>query len=274
MRFAKVKLTFSTTESFTFPLDDGILTSPFVVKSIDGLDPPPISVAVSQSIYEGGVYQGKRPENREITLLMGFQPDYSIGENAGDLRSQLYSMLTPKMRSDLTFSLLDSSDVVLAYTTGQIKKFEAPIFSKDPEVQIVIPCFSSYFVKDRYTVPSPGTLTKNPLTVTHLGNAPTGFKLQVTLTANQSTFSVTNEVNNEWLAFTYAFETGDVITFNTHAGQRTATLLRDGVTSSLLQYLSANSIWFQMHGGVNKFIPSTTSFTLNEISWIPRFWGV
>lgn len=274
MRFEKVKLTFGSLDSYTFPLNDEIMTSPYVVTDIDGLDPPVSAVSIVNSLYEGGTYQGRRPENREIVMMISFHPDYSVGQNAGDLRSELYNLLTPKLGQLLVFSILDGSNNVLAYTSGVVKSCPANIFAKDPTIQVSIPCTSPYLMADRYTYPSPGTMTKSPLTISNSGNAPTGWKFKATLTAAATSFTITNDTNTERLTFTYAFSSGDIIDINTHAGSRVATVTRAGVVTNLLRVISTTSTWFQLHGGTNVLRPSTANFTLNEISYIPRYWGV
>jgi len=275
MRFSKVAISYGGTSDFVFPLDSEIETAPYVVKSIDGLDPAQIDVFVSDSILDEGTYQGRSPLKKEIVLLMGFNPNYSIGETTAELRSNLYSMLTPKLGQTLTFKLLDDSSAVVGYIPGMIKQFEGNPFSKDPEVQITIPCFSPYFQLDRYTEPSPGTMTKNPIPMTNLGDAPTGFKLVITLTAAITSFQIQDEVGYAAMHPVYAFASGDIITLNTHPGQRTCTVTRSGVTTNLLPYITAGSSWLMLSGGLNNMAVATgTSFDINEVSHIPRFWGV
>lgn len=273
MRFSKIGLSYGPTESFVFPLDDGTFTAPYVVRKIDGLDPPPVTVFVGDSLYEGGYDQGSRPSNREIVIMLGLQPNYGIGETPSDLRDALYSLLTPKLNYLVTFALLDDNDNVVATTAGRIKAFDAALFEKDGVIQITLPCLSPYFTKDLYEHPSPGTMLKNPITIDNTGNAPTGFDLTLTLTAAMSSFSLTNGNASEKILITYSFTIADEIHINTRAGSRTLTVKRAGVTSSLLPYLSTDSSYIQLHGGSNTLTPSSSSFNINALSYYPRFWG-
>lgn len=273
MRFSKVGLSYGPADSFVFPLDDGTFTAPFVVRSIDGLDPPGKTVSIGSSLYEGGYLQGSRPINREIVILIGMQPNYSIGETPGDLRDMLYSVLTPKLNVPVSFSLLDDASTVLVTTYGEISKFDSPLFDKDPIAQITMPCTSAFFTKPLYAHPSPGTLLKNPITITNTGNAPTGFDLSITLTAAMSSFSLTNGNGTGKILLTNPFTIGDVIRIVTIAGSRNVTLTRAGVTTSLLPKLSMDSDYLQLHGGVNTLTPSSTNFDITALSFYPRYWG-
>lgn len=273
MRFSKIGLSYGPTESFEFPMDDGTFTAPYVIRSIDGLDPPPITVNIGTSLNEGGYLQGTRPTLRQLVILMGLQPNYGIGQTPGDLRDALYAVLTPKMFYPVTFSLLNDLSQVVASTSGQISKFEAPLSVKDPLVQLTLPCTSSYLEKPLYTHPSPGTLLKNPLTINNTGNAPTGFDITLTLTAAMSSFSLTNGNASQKMLLTYGFTIGDEIRINTRSGERTVTVKRAGVTTSLLAYLSTDSEYIQLHGGNNALTPSSSNFTLNSLKFVPRFWG-
>lgn len=275
MRFSKVAISYGGTSDFVFPLDSEIETAPYVVKSIDGLDPAQIDVFVSDSILDEGQYQGRSPLKKEIVLLMGFNPNYSIGETTAELRSRLYSLLTPKLGKTLTFKLLDDSSTVVGYISGMIKGFEANPFSKDPEVQITIPCFSPYFQLDRYTEPSPGTLNKNPIPMMNLGDAPTGFKLVLTFTTAYTSFQIENEDSSSAFHPVYNFAVGDILTINTHPRQRVCTVTRSGVVTNLLPVITPASEWLMLSGGLNNMpVVTGTGFNINEVSHIPRFWGV
>lgn len=275
MRFSKVKIEFGPSESFTFPLDADILTSKYVVTMIDGLEPAPMTVAVSSSLNGEGTYQGRQVENKKITIAMGYRPDYSIGERVSDLRDELYKLLTPKVGSHLKLSLLDSSNVVLAYIYGQISIFDTTLFDKNPMAQITIATYSPYLSKDRVYVSSPGSMSINPMSYTNLGNAPTGFKFRCTLTDDMSVF----EIRNEPIPYTkrfyiaYGFALGDIININTHPGSRTVTVTSGATTVNLLSYLSTDTAWMQLDGGVNILRFTNLNFTLTELSHIPRYWG-
>lgn len=277
MRFAKVLLSYGTSASFTFPVDSTMETSAFVVKAIDGLQPPEVAVSIAETLYEGGVPQGRRPQNRQITLLMAFQPNYSIGETAGDLRSQLYGLMTPKLGVPVTISLLNSSNVVQVSTTGFVRRMEAPIFSKDPEVQITIDCLSPYLSGPVFTEPSPSTLAK-PVVINNPGNAPSGIEIKFRIVTATTGFQIyTGSAGNQidLLSFTsISFVANDIIQFSTIAGKRYASYVRSGVTTNLLPYKTSTSNWMQLHGGSNTILFQYSDVVITYLSYTPRYWGV
>ncbi len=195
MIYTKVQLIWgpATADKLTFILENQTTANTYVVKSISGLDPPPINLSIAELAFEGGVYQGRRPENREIVLTIGFQPNYGTGVNAGDLRKSLYKMLTPKLNNIITFKLLDNSEINWVQTTGHIKRMEANQFSKDPEIQITMTCLSPYFEHGQYTHPTPSSLNGlNPLPITTEGDASTGFLITFGFSSNLTFFKLSN----------------------------------------------------------------------------------
>lgn len=271
MIFTGVKLTYKPTGGFsvpidvlTLPLDSGISTSPFVVYNIEGLDPPDVTINPDN--------QARNPTNREIVLAIRFQPNYAIGQTSETLRNQLYPFLAPKLGFPVTFILMSGLSE-LASVACHIKRFEANPFSKDPEVRITLTCFDTYFTAAKYTLPSPGTITTQPMTITNQGSAPCGFIIKVTLSSSSSYIRLYDGVQSLW--FNYSLLSGDVVTINTIVGSLSATVLRSGVTTNLMPGLSTGSTWFQFHSGINKlYVYGPTTWTLTSLEYYPRYWGV
>lgn len=289
MKFSSVRLYFKpdfsignpTTplDSVIFPLDSTIATSPFVLKSADGLDPPDISVLVGQTLEVGGSNQGRRPQNREIILTVGFQPAYASGQTANDLRNQLYPFLAPKMGIPVTVSIRDAAGVEKMTTLGNIKHFEANIFAKDPEVVITITCFDAYFTGGLAFLPGV-PYSSNYITVTNPGTAPTGFKFNFTYTAAAAAFEMFDGYGSS-IYFNYAFLSGDIIDITTAIGSIVATVKRSGVTSNLIPYMNAKNVWLQLYAGENRlyinnklYINAAATWTLNSLTYTTRYWGV
>lgn len=276
MRFSGVQLEFVPVNHvvtipmppLVLPLGTTISSSPYVIKSITGLDPPDLDVYIS-----GTIHQNTKPQNREIVMLVGFQPNYGAGQTSGDLRSALYPWMTPKLKLPITFSVLDSSGDVLVSALCHIKRIEANMFSKDPEVQITFSCLSPYLTAENYTVPSPGSLAKNPIPITNPGDAPSGFFFQATLTSNMSSWRM-DDTYDEEIFIQYSFLTNDILKIDTRDGQKTATRTRSAVTISLLPYVKSPTVWMQLHAGLNHIMPDSTAFTLTEFTIKPNYWGV
>lgn len=278
MHFSNIRLAFEGTggtvySAIDLPVDSAILTSPFVLKSAEGLGPPDINISVSNSVDSGSSYRGLQPQPRQPVLLIGYQPNYASGQTVADLRALIYGLLTPVADLPVTLAIQDASRVTIARTYGQISKIEPNIFSKDPEVQITLVCFSAYLQNWNQVIASPGTMSTNPIVLTNIGDAPSGFNMSIKLTADRSMFSLTDPYGTA-LKFNYNFVANDVITFDTTPGSRMAKVTRAGVDTNLLPYQDPSSVWLQMRGGANSYTPSTQSIVILSAYLNYNYWGV
>lgn len=262
-------------DSIIFPLDDNILASPYVVSSIDGLDPVAVNVVVGDKMFEGGIAQGRKPQNREITVNLSFQPDYTIGQTIGSLRTALYQMMTPKLGQTVRFYLMSNDESDWIRTEGYIKNIVANPFSKDPQEQIVLSCTQPYFEHGQYVQGNPQIFNgASVITMDNEGDAPTGFGLTFVLTAPMSSFYIRNVNDSQRFSLTHSFLAGDEIWIHTMHGDRYVTLVRGGTTTNILNKVAIGSDWIQLHGGLNKIYPSTINYTLKNLWFTSKRWGV
>jgi hypothetical protein len=277
MTFTKLRLKWGpgTNDTVTFRFGVMNTTEPYLVKVISGLEPVTQTVSLADKAEEGSGFQGKRPDNRQIIIQLGFQPDYSLGQSVESLRRALYPMIVPKLDYSCSVVLLNEDETEKWQTWGQVSKMPTNPFSKDPEMQIVIDCLGPYWLGADYVHPSPSDLSgKSSFSINNIGDAPTGWEIVVGITAAKTNFEIFRGDNKAWVLITYNFAIGDQITINTTMGNRNLTLLRGGVTTNLLQYFSPNSSYFQMDGGVNNFLPLYTQYTVKSWKHTPRFLGI
>lgn len=256
-----------------FPIDGEIVDSPYKLKSITGLNPPSTNVAISDQVDSGGTNLGANPVNREIVMIVGFQPNYAAGQSVADLRQALYTKLFPRYGRHMTFSIQDSNRTTLLSVIGQVKNVDADIFSKEPQVVITMACYGPYLRKWNQQKTQISLLSKDPLPLTCNGNAPTGFYMELQFTGFTSLFSFTDE-NDDRLAFFYNFINGDIISFDTTPGRRTARILRGVDDDNLMPYLTSDSVWLQLYEGINNIQPNTQNFFLKKIILNENYWGV
>lgn len=255
------------------PLDSAIQTSPYKIKSIDGLGPPDINVAIADQVDSGGTFLGNNPTNREIVLVVGFAPNYGIGQTVGDLRSALYKVLFPRFSRHLTLSLQDQGRNTLVTVLGQVKKVEPDIFSKEPQVQITIACYGPFLRKWGTQLTQISLLPTNPLPITNPGDAPSGVYMEIVFNGFTDIFSLTNE-NDDKLEFDYNFVHDDVLTIDTTPGRRKARMLRGTVDTNMMPYMTAESDWLQLYFGVNELQPNVQVFWMRKIILNSNYWGV
>lgn len=264
------------TENVQFNLESPNPVAEYVLESITGLGPAPIDVIIQDKVFEGGTIQGRRPQNKEIVMMIGLRPLYTVGaRSVADLRRGLYGILSPRGGYIPTFNVLDLQAVLPTWTIkGYVKAIENNPFTADPQVQITFACDSPYFVHPTFTHPTPSSLNgANPLVITNAGDAPTGFDITIKLTANASFFSLSSSAANQVFRVDYAFLTNDTIRINTIGGQRTVTVTRGATTTNLLNMMTLSSAWIQLLGGVNNLTPSQVTYQVISLSYTSKAWG-
>lgn len=265
------KYAFVGDETVNLPIVGASPSDKFILKNIDGLGPPDFLINIGKSIYQNGIYQGSRPQPRQIVARVGLNPDYTIGETVESLRETLYSMISAA--SGVTTFEAWNGLTRVAITIGWVSKCEIVPFAKDPEVQITLDCQDAYM---RAPLPIDVDLTgmsTSTLEVDDIGSIHTGFRLDITLTANLSSFRISQDLAT-YLHVDYAFLSGDHVVFNTIEGQRDIIRTRSGTPISLIDNISSNSEWIPLFRGVNELTMSSSSFTYNELTYQPLYLGV
>lgn len=254
----------------------------YLFKAASGLGPPEMFVSISDIAVQGGVFQNRRPANRQMVYRIGLNPNHMIDETAEDLRTELYGLLTPGIVSygeDKVLVHFYYNGEYVAEANGWISKMEPVLFTKVPEVQITIDCADPYIqAPEPYYLPQPID-GLNPI-IPNIGTAPTGFKLEILFTQGTPFFRLFDGPNPEDIVIDLTlgspyFNIGDTLTINTEPGERE--ILHDnGSTVKPLIYLLPSSVkWPMLRGGDNPFWTYLyTTFVFTNISYKPKYWGV
>ena len=199
MYFTKIRLNGLT--FIDLPIVGALPSDKYILKEASGLGPPEVDVTIAPTLNAGGIYQGRRPQSREIVLNIGLNPDYTAGQSVSDLRTTLYGMLTPGSGDYITIEIINDS-TVLASAIGYVKNLEIVPFSKEPMVQLVLVCPSEYFQgpADIYVQ----TPNKAFPEITNLGTAPAGFRMELTFTGSLSYWDLSNSAGQH-MEIQYAF---------------------------------------------------------------------
>lgn len=282
MKFTKIRL--AGPSNVDLP-KEGVVSpiNPFLLKGADGLGPVEVDVSMANTLQMGGVYQGRRPQLREITVLVGLKPDWNIGQTAQELRTTLYGLLTPKFDNMIKVQLMDG-DVVVAEARGYVKTMEISAFSKDPEVQVVVSCDHAYLRAPSPVFVEPDTSISDGYTVATINNpgtAPSGFWMGFTLTEDHSgSLQILEDTfMGKIMSLGSSFNAGVTFIVDTRAGSRGVWRIPPGTTNfiSILDELDPTSPWIQLHGGINNIkINVTTGFEWfgGKFSFTPAYWGV
>ena len=116
--------------------------SKFPIIFVDGLTPVAAEFASSPYANLPGEYlQSSRVGVRNIVLTLELKPDWSAGEDPEDLRKILSGFFTPG--HSVEFELV--TDRATRHISGVVETFEAPMFVREPQVQISVLCHDPYF---------------------------------------------------------------------------------------------------------------------------------
>ena len=268
MYFTKVRL--SGLSAVDLRIIGALPSDPYILKSADGLGPTEVVVSITDTLNAGGVYQGRRPQGREIVLHISLNPDFKVGQTVSDLRTTLYGMLTPGPNESILVQIMNDRDVLMQ-TVGYVKKLEIVPFTSDPEVQLTIACPKQYFEAPTILYVNPGSQA-TPI-IPNVGTAPTGFHIEFVITLGVRNFTFTDAQGNK-MEVLYDFVLGDRLIFDTRPGKRDISLIRSGSTINLLYAFTPESIWHMLYAGDNAFTTSTQVFTWGDVYYMPEYWGI
>lgn len=268
------KLRLSSLNNVDLPIVDAAPSDPFILRTVDGLGAADRTVSISKPTYEGSVLQSIQPQNRIVVAQIGLQPNWNTGQSSSDLREFFYEMLSGGYENaPVDLSVMNGSTVICG-VAGHVEKLEPAMFSKDPSVQLTLPCLSPYLSAPAAVHPSTSGLSKYVPEITNVGTAPTGFDLTITFTASMSSWQMEKQDGAMKMNFVYPFLSGDILRIVTEPGNKQIRLTRSGVTTSLLKALTADSGWLKLYRGVNGFNISNPAFNWTDLAYTPRYQGI
>ncbi|QJD49609.1 minor tail protein [Gordonia phage Secretariat] len=261
-------------------------STPYTAKTIDGLDPTEVDVTLAQTSGGSGIYIGRREQLREITLNIYLNPDYSIGQTPDMLREELYLLNPINEDQSLDYCLM-LDNVEVAMTPVYIKRTEAPAFSKETLIQVVLASTSGVFKRR-----TPITLTNPDFDnvfppLPNEGSAPSGFRFEIDILTTINRFGIFAGIPPQSLLLE-KLETdpnllieGDRLTVDTNIGQRGIWRTRDGVRESLIGNLTQESAWLTLLPGTHQSpvildtgLDHYTAYSWVSYSHTPKYRGV
>lgn len=239
----------------TLELED--VSDGLIIQKITGLDPVKATLVSSKfATLDGEQYQSSSRETRNITVTLELDPDPAV-ETVRTLRKRLYKIFMPESEVKLSVFLEDGLEVDII---GVVETCETDHFSQEPVVDISMICFEPDFY-DPTPVMATGLLTTDEDTespqnnIVYDGSVETGVEIVVTVAAAMDGVTVYHTPPNDsvrTLDFITPLVVGDVLTINTVPGSKGATLLRSGISTSVLYAISPQSTWV-------KFVPGTNA---------------
>lgn len=259
--------------------------SGFLIKEITGLGPVKANInMIDIATKDGSIYNSSKKETRNVVLNLLFVEKPTMEDTR--ILSYKYFPLGQQVR------LLVKTDKREAYVTGYVEKNEPNIFSKEEGTQISIICPDPYFystilddttffgVEPLFEFPFENTslvlptlefakiVHKKENTVYYSGDAPTGVTIAIHALGPVKDLTIYNINTRESMSINSqlleemtgaSIIAGDDITICTVKGNKTITLLRNGIETNIINALGRNINWFQITKGDNIF-----SFTASE----------
>lgn len=269
--------------------------SGFLIKSITGLGPAKANVNTTEvSTNDGSLFNSARLSQRNIVLDMVFI-NTVYGESIEDLRQKSYKYFPLKKSVELTIE----TDNRYVKTTGYVESNEPNIFSSQEGTQISIICPDPYFysagedgnnVTNFYTIdpmfefPFSNESLDEPLLVfgeiqiktegviTYYGDSEIGVMIYIHAIGPATNINIYNtetrevmRINTEKISSLTGkgIVASDDIVINTAKGEKSITLIREGVSYNILNCLDKNTDWFMLAKGDNIFAFTADSGVTN-----------
>ena len=269
--------------------------SGFLIKSITGLGPAKANVNTTEvSTNDGSLFNSARLSQRNIVLDMVFI-NTVYGESIEDLRQKSYKYFPLKKSVELTIE----TDNRYVKTTGYVESNEPNIFSSQEGTQISIICPDPYFysagedgnnVTNFYTIdpmfefPFSNESLDEPLLVfgeiqiktegviTYYGDSEIGVMIYIHAIGPATNINIYNTETREVMRINTdkissltgkGIVASDDIVINTAKGEKSITLIREGVSYNILNCLDKNTDWFTLAKGDNIFAFTADSGVTN-----------
>lgn len=269
--------------------------SGFLIKSITGLGPAKANVNTTEvSTNDGSLFNSARLSQRNIVLDIVFI-NTVYGESIEDLRQKSYKYFPLKKSVELTIE----TDNRYVKTTGYVESNEPNIFSSQEGTQISIICPDPYFysagedgnnVTNFYSIdpmfefPFSNESLDEPLLVfgeiqiktegviTYHGDSEIGVMIYIHAIGPATNINIYNtetrevmRINTEKISSLTGkgIVASDDIVINTAKGEKSITLIREGVSYNILNCLDKNTDWFTLAKGDNIFAFTADSGVTN-----------
>lgn len=247
----------------------------YQVVSVEGLNPPNAIINSSSVVgMDGSKYQSSKLGERNIVITVRINGNVEVNRN------RLYRYSKTKQYCKVYYKN-NNYDV---YAEGYVDTNECPLFTNDQRMQISIVCHDPYLqavneilsdiskLLGRFTFPfafGAGGLVEDTITdpaiefgeydenriVTIINDgADTGLIMHFNISGGDVVNPIIYDVyNREFFGLNIELFDQDTVVINTNRGQKSVTLTRAGVTTNIINNVTPNSTWLQLHEGDNLY---------------------
>lgn len=278
MKLTAISLFANGSEVAILSFQDPGSTNPYIAKSILGLDADQIVPKFYGHSGSSSKYYSLELDSRDVVVKIGLNPDYSTLQSYSDLRDALAKAIASSRTGLVQLYFKNGADNV-ALLSGFITRFDAPLFTKTPEVTLTISCDDPMLrgisvVSETFSA-GDTTITVNDLVST----APHGLSFSVLFNATTTAFSIATP---QW-AFTVTpgtidgdvgFLVGDQLYFINQPDDKQLFVVRGGISLHLADKITPGSVWPILFPGVNDFVITTGAFSWLSFTYFAAYWGV
>ena len=238
----------------------------YQVYEISGLNPPAAQINMSTLVgLDGARFNSSKLNTRQIVIMLALNGDVE----ANRLRLYHGARTKEKIRFYIT------TDTRNVYIDGYVESLEVLIFAMKQTAQIGIICPYPYFsaldeiladssnvlsdftfpfsIEDDTPVVLSELLDSDGIIVYNMSEAPTGAIINIQFNASASSVRIRNTGTGADFGLSYSFQNGDVVIINTNIGQKSVSLIRNGVITNLFPALIAGSTFLMLEPGINTF---------------------
>lgn len=237
----------------------------YAITSIDGFDPPEATINTSKNAgADGSLFNSAYANERQITITM------VINAPAEQNRINLYKWFKTKFPVKLTYET-ESRNV---FIEGYVQSIQVGYFEKKQTVQIVVLCPKPYLngseVNEQmfssidplfefpFSIPAEGVPFSEfqlyvEKSILNMGDIVTGVLIKINALGEIENPKIYNVETREYMILNTVLYRGDLVEINTRFGEKSITLVRNGVESSIVGDLEDGSTWFQLNVGDNVF---------------------
>lgn len=242
-------------------------STPYTITEFSGLNPPKATINTNTTAtLDGGMFNSAKLQMRSINLA------FAIEENVEVNRLAVYEVVQPKNPINLYYQ----SEMLDVFISGYVEEISPSYFAKKQIVTVSILCPFPYFKSAQQVINELSSVTKmfhfpfastaekeivfgvidtlTSVSILNRGSVKTGLTFELYAKNSITNPKIFNYQTGEFLAINTTMQDGDLITVTTGEGNKTITLLRDGVETNIFNLLDKNSTWLQLDIGGGVFV--------------------
>lgn len=239
----------------------------YYVIRVMGLTPAAANINTDAlAVGDGSLFNSSKVGTRNIVITL----KYKEGINVEEARLALYNVFKTKQKVRV-FYKTSTRDV---YIDGYVETFDGDLFERGQMAAVSIICPDPFFKAVESTVTDFNAVIRllefpvefpesgipfseiraySEKSVVNGGDAESGVIIRCNFTGEVENPAFYNLTTGEGLSVAFSFLRGDSLIIDTNQGSKSITLIREGATINMLNYLVQGSAWFLLTIGDNIF---------------------